>query len=208
MGGERDDQSLVGTAQFLRWTKGKDRREFDVHFWRRPLTSMFTAFEQTGFEVRSFIEPMPLEECRDRFPGEWRVFGSDRDRPLPGRPSREWRGQDCSYSATLGCRGPLTEVGEGQGMCRRVIDDAMRADGEVCCDVEQLARVERPPARIVVHALGCYDNRWPRCEGVGGNAYPIGPALAGVLQRFGAAMAAGLSLEDVQVVGVGVSQSP
>lgn len=54
-----------------RWTKGSDRRTFEVQFWRRPLSAMFAAFDQAGFEVRSFIEPLPVEECRRRFPDEW-----------------------------------------------------------------------------------------------------------------------------------------
>jgi SAM-dependent methyltransferase len=54
-----------------RWAKGRDREEFDVHFWRRPLSAMFAAFEQAGFEVRSFVEPLPIEECRTRFPDDW-----------------------------------------------------------------------------------------------------------------------------------------
>lgn len=46
-------------------------KEFDVHFWRRPLSAMFAAFESAGFGVRSFLEPMPLPECREQFPDAW-----------------------------------------------------------------------------------------------------------------------------------------
>jgi SAM-dependent methyltransferase len=52
-----------------RWTfNGK---KFEVHFWRRPLTDMFAAFEQAGFSVLAFQEPQPLPECRERFPEDW-----------------------------------------------------------------------------------------------------------------------------------------
>lgn len=54
-----------------RWAKGPDRKQFDVHFWRRPLTAMFEAFDEAEFGVRSFLEPLPVEECRERFPDDW-----------------------------------------------------------------------------------------------------------------------------------------
>lgn len=43
-----------------------------VHFWRRPLNDMFAAFQQAGFTVRTFLEPQPLPECREKFPQAWR----------------------------------------------------------------------------------------------------------------------------------------
>lgn len=51
-----------------------DGKEFEVHFWRRPLSAMFSAFETAGFRVISFIEPMPLPECRERFPRAWEAL--------------------------------------------------------------------------------------------------------------------------------------
>lgn len=48
-----------------------DDREFDVRFWRRPLTDMFSAFEEAGFSVLTFLEPQPLPECRSQFPEAW-----------------------------------------------------------------------------------------------------------------------------------------
>jgi SAM-dependent methyltransferase len=48
-----------------------DGEAFDVHFWRRPLTDMFAAFEQAGFTVLTFLEPQPLPECREKFPRVW-----------------------------------------------------------------------------------------------------------------------------------------
>jgi SAM-dependent methyltransferase len=47
-------------------------QQFDVHFWRRPLSAMFTAFEEAGFRVQSVHEPMPLDSCRALFPEDWR----------------------------------------------------------------------------------------------------------------------------------------
>lgn len=52
-----------------RWTKGG--RNFDVTFWRRPLTDMFSAIEEAGFRVERLSEPQPLEQCRDRYPEAW-----------------------------------------------------------------------------------------------------------------------------------------
>lgn len=52
-----------------RWTKGG--RDFDVTFWRRPLTEMFAAIAEAGFSVDLLTEPQPVEECRDRFPEAW-----------------------------------------------------------------------------------------------------------------------------------------
>ena len=51
-----------------------DGKEFDVHFRRRPLTAMFSAFGQAGFRVHTFLEPQPLPECRTRFPRAWEVL--------------------------------------------------------------------------------------------------------------------------------------
>jgi SAM-dependent methyltransferase len=51
------------------WVKGG--REYEVRFWRRPLSDMFAAFEQAGFEVRRLTEPQPQPECRERFPEDW-----------------------------------------------------------------------------------------------------------------------------------------
>jgi hypothetical protein len=52
-----------------RWALGEN--VFDVHFWRRPLTAMFSAFETAGFTVEILQEPMPVEECRNWFPDAW-----------------------------------------------------------------------------------------------------------------------------------------
>jgi len=52
-----------------RWPMGE--HEVAVRFWRRPLTGMFAAFAAAGFAVETMKEPMPLDECRTRFPDEW-----------------------------------------------------------------------------------------------------------------------------------------
>jgi SAM-dependent methyltransferase len=52
-----------------RWEKGG--REFEVRFWRRPLSAMFDAIAEAGFQVERVSEPQPLEECRERFPHAW-----------------------------------------------------------------------------------------------------------------------------------------
>jgi SAM-dependent methyltransferase len=52
-----------------RWDVGG--KVFDVHFWRRPLAAMFSAFDQAGFTVEILHEPMPVEACRTRFPEAW-----------------------------------------------------------------------------------------------------------------------------------------
>jgi SAM-dependent methyltransferase len=52
-----------------RWEKGG--REFEVRFWRRPLSAMFDAIAEAGFQVERVSEPQPLDECRERFPRAW-----------------------------------------------------------------------------------------------------------------------------------------
>lgn len=52
-----------------RWSKGG--RDYEVRFWRRPLTAMFSAITEAGFRVDRLVEPQPQAECRDRFPQDW-----------------------------------------------------------------------------------------------------------------------------------------
>jgi hypothetical protein len=58
-----------------RWKKGG--RVFDVRFWRRPLSAMFAAFNDEGFDVRSLTEPQPLPECQERFPDSWQRLSTE-----------------------------------------------------------------------------------------------------------------------------------
>lgn len=55
-----------------RWNLGG--KPFEVHFWRRPLSDMFAAFNQAGLTVLRFQEPQPLPECRERFPQAWKAL--------------------------------------------------------------------------------------------------------------------------------------
>jgi SAM-dependent methyltransferase len=71
-----DDIGLSATANYFDVELLHDRWEvngkaFDVHFWRRPLTDMFSSFGEAGFEVELLREPMPIEACRMRFPEDW-----------------------------------------------------------------------------------------------------------------------------------------
>jgi SAM-dependent methyltransferase len=74
-----DDIGLSATGNYFdtelirdRWRIGA--KQFEVNFWRRPLTDMFAAFEQAGFGVLTFIEPQPLAECRELSPEAWEVL--------------------------------------------------------------------------------------------------------------------------------------
>jgi ubiquinone/menaquinone biosynthesis C-methylase UbiE len=49
-----------------RWHKGSD--EFDVTFYRRPLTAMTHAISSSGFVIEQLVEPEPFPELRDRDP--------------------------------------------------------------------------------------------------------------------------------------------
>lgn len=51
-----------------------DGKTFEVHFWRRPMSAMFSAFYQAGFSVHAFLEPQPLPECRTKFPQAWQAL--------------------------------------------------------------------------------------------------------------------------------------
>ncbi|MDP9072059.1 MAG: class I SAM-dependent methyltransferase [Actinomycetota bacterium] len=46
------------------WLKGS--REFEVTFWRRPLTAMTDAITSAGFLIEQLTEPEPSAELRDR----------------------------------------------------------------------------------------------------------------------------------------------
>jgi ubiquinone/menaquinone biosynthesis C-methylase UbiE len=51
------------------WTKGG--RDFEVTYWRRPLTDMVAAILDAGFRIETIVEPQPVEECRAH-PDDWR----------------------------------------------------------------------------------------------------------------------------------------
>lgn len=48
------------------WTKGG--REFEVHFYHRPLAKIFADLATAGLEFHSLVEPKPIDACRDAFP--------------------------------------------------------------------------------------------------------------------------------------------
>jgi SAM-dependent methyltransferase len=54
------------------WTKGA--REFEVTFWRRPLTAMTAAIASAGFVIERLTEPEALPELRDRDPRAWEMI--------------------------------------------------------------------------------------------------------------------------------------
>jgi SAM-dependent methyltransferase len=71
------DIELSATGNYLatellhdRWEKGG--REYEVSFWRRPLSAMFESFDAAGFRVQTLSEPQPLPECEQRFPDAWK----------------------------------------------------------------------------------------------------------------------------------------
>jgi SAM-dependent methyltransferase len=56
------------------WRKGG--QEATVSFWRRPLTAMVSAFRAAGFVVADLVEPMPIDQCAERFPDEYATLTS------------------------------------------------------------------------------------------------------------------------------------
>jgi ubiquinone/menaquinone biosynthesis C-methylase UbiE len=48
------------------WSKGPG--EFEVTFWRRPLTAMTRAISAAGFVIEELVEPQPVAELRDLDP--------------------------------------------------------------------------------------------------------------------------------------------
>jgi SAM-dependent methyltransferase len=70
------DIELSRTGNYFEIELVQDRwgcagQEFEVQFWRRPLSAMFKAFEKAGFTVEAVREPMPIGTCRTRFPEDW-----------------------------------------------------------------------------------------------------------------------------------------
>jgi len=58
-------------TELVRDTWSKGGRDYEVTFWRRPLSAMFRAIAQAGFRVDRLAEPQPRPECRVRFPEAW-----------------------------------------------------------------------------------------------------------------------------------------
>jgi SAM-dependent methyltransferase len=52
-----------------RWQKGSG--EFDVTFWRRPLTAMTQTIASAGFVIEQLVEPAPVPGLRDQDPAAY-----------------------------------------------------------------------------------------------------------------------------------------
>jgi ubiquinone/menaquinone biosynthesis C-methylase UbiE len=64
---EHSPDDYFATKQVTeRWHKGLE--EFDVTFYRRPLTAMTHAISSSGFVIEQLVEPEPVPELRDRDP--------------------------------------------------------------------------------------------------------------------------------------------
>jgi SAM-dependent methyltransferase len=51
------------------WFRGS--RDFEVTFWRRPLTAMTEAITRAGFLIDRLVEPQPIPELRDLDPAAY-----------------------------------------------------------------------------------------------------------------------------------------
>jgi SAM-dependent methyltransferase len=60
---------LATEAVVDRWTV--NGREYDVPFWRRPLSAMVGAIRDSGWRIDDLSEPPPLPECETQFPHVW-----------------------------------------------------------------------------------------------------------------------------------------
>ena len=57
------------------WAKGSG--EFEVTFWRRPLTAMTDAITSAGFVIERLVEPEPGPELRDRDPRAYHLLRTE-----------------------------------------------------------------------------------------------------------------------------------
>lgn len=46
----------------------REERDWEVRFWREPLTSLCDAVYRSGFVIERLVEPLPSESMRDRWP--------------------------------------------------------------------------------------------------------------------------------------------
>jgi len=46
----------------------------EVRFYRRPLSAIFAAIRESGFQVDELAEPMPLQECAERHPDSYALL--------------------------------------------------------------------------------------------------------------------------------------
>ena len=57
-------------------TRSKGSQDFQVTFWRRPLTAMTEAIAAAGFVIERLIEPEPSGELRDRDPEAYALLST------------------------------------------------------------------------------------------------------------------------------------
>jgi ubiquinone/menaquinone biosynthesis C-methylase UbiE len=57
------------------WAKGSG--EYEVTFWRRPLTAMTEAISAAGFGIVRLVEPQPLPELQSRDPAAYGVLSTE-----------------------------------------------------------------------------------------------------------------------------------
>lgn len=57
------------------WKKGGE--DFEVEFWRRPLTDMVRAFKGAGFSIDNLLESQPLEIAANRDPDWYRQMTTE-----------------------------------------------------------------------------------------------------------------------------------
>lgn len=49
----------------------RDSGEWEVRFWREPLSSLCEAIYRAGFVIERLVEPLPAESMRERWPDEY-----------------------------------------------------------------------------------------------------------------------------------------
>jgi ubiquinone/menaquinone biosynthesis C-methylase UbiE len=49
----------------------RDAVEYEVRYWRRPLTATCAAAADSGFLIERLVEPMPAESMREHWPDTW-----------------------------------------------------------------------------------------------------------------------------------------
>jgi ubiquinone/menaquinone biosynthesis C-methylase UbiE len=57
------------------WAKGSG--EYEVTFWRRPLTTMTAAIAAAGFVITQLVEPQPVPELQGRDPASYELLRTE-----------------------------------------------------------------------------------------------------------------------------------
>jgi SAM-dependent methyltransferase len=78
VGGRRVLEAGCGAGQLTAWLAGHGAAviaaQFQVSFWRRPLTAMAEAIASAGFVIERLAEPAPLAELADRDPAAYQAI--------------------------------------------------------------------------------------------------------------------------------------